>query len=105
MSKSHDDIFGAHRGVKTTYEKIKERYFLVNMYKEVENYCATCQECFTHKLHPEIKGPLCPIECNYAIEKVGVDLMGPLPESSSGMKYILVFIIIFYPVQLFWFNI
>ena len=62
------------------------------MYKEVENYCATCQECLANKLHPEIKGPLCPIECNYAFEKVGVDLMGPFPETTLGMKYILIFI-------------
>ena len=37
MKRFHNNIFGGHRGVKTTYEKIKERYYWVNMYKEIEN--------------------------------------------------------------------
>ena len=35
MQRFYNDIFGGHRGVKTTYEKIKERYYWVNVYKEI----------------------------------------------------------------------
>ena len=93
MNRFHDHIaFGGHRGINITYKKIRSRYCWKNMYNEIKNYCSTCPDCLTNKLSPEIRGPLCPIQTSFPFEIVGMDLMGPFPQTTSGNKYILVFI-------------
>ena len=85
-------MLSGHRGIQTTYNKIRDRYFWKNMYNEVSNYCNTCQECNKKKVTNEIKAPLQPIPTERPFQTIGMDLIGPLPTTEVGNKYILVFI-------------
>ena len=88
----HDSIFGGHRGVNTTFNKIHDRYYWRYLYKEVKNYCQTCQKCIFTKPSPQLQAPLLPLATTEPFENVYMDIVGPLPESSSGNKYILNFV-------------
>ena len=38
-------MIGAHLGVDSTYEKIKERYYWPKMFEDVRKYIESCDNC------------------------------------------------------------
>ena len=61
------------------------------MQKDVEIWCHTCEACATRKTAPKKnRSPLQTIRAGYPMQVVGVDIMGPLPESEAGNLYELV---------------
>jgi transposase InsO family protein len=88
----HDDIFAGHLGLKRTYAKIKQRYFWHNMYADIKLHCDTCVSCHTRKSpHETPKAPLVSIPVGGPFDRVATDIMGPLPLTEAGNKYIIVF--------------
>ena len=92
LRRYHDDLLAGHKGSQITYNKIHSRYYWKNLFSEVENYCKTCNECAKKKVLHEIKAPLYPITAQTPFEKVGLDIIGPLPITDTGNTHILVFI-------------
>ena len=90
---AHDDLAGGHLGVFKTYEKLRDRYYWKGMYKDVEHWVRSCQDCSTRK-RPRNKrhAPLLPIPVSGAFERIAVDILGPLPTTWSGNRYIVCFI-------------
>ena len=41
----HKDMTGAHLGVNSTYEKIKERYYWPKMFEDIRKYIESCDNC------------------------------------------------------------
>ena len=88
----HDAPFSAHQGSGKTFRKLKA-FFLVNMRKDIENYCQSCETCQRIKGHGRCKPPLQPLTLiTKKFEQVSMDIMCPLPVSMMGMKYVLVII-------------
>ena len=53
-------------------------------------WCKTCGTCATRKSQvPNSRAPLQGIQAGYPMQIVAVDIMGPLPETSSGNWYAL----------------
>ena len=93
LVNAHDDLTGGHLGVFKTYEKLRDRYYWKGMYKDVEHWVRSCQDCSTRK-KPRNKrhAPLLPIPVSGAFERIAVDILGPLPATWSGNRYIVCFI-------------
>ena len=62
------------------------------MFKHIDNYCRTCQKCIFTKPPREIKAPLQPIAAVSSFHTIYMDIIGPLPTTLSGNKYILNFV-------------
>ena len=45
LKEFHDALWTDHRGVWATYTKIKERYWWKGLYKDVEEFVASCTTC------------------------------------------------------------
>ena len=45
LKKFHDIFWAGHRGIWATYNKIKERYWWKGLYKDVEDFVASCVDC------------------------------------------------------------
>ena len=87
----HEGVLGGHLGVDKSLGKLKERFYWPGHYNDVQRWCATCVSCATRKPGGvKRRGPLKPIIVGYSLQLVAVDIMGPLPETSNGNKYILV---------------
>ena len=69
----HEIPLADHLGKKTR-QRILKRFYWPMHYKDVEEFYLTCVKC-------QISEPF---------KQVAMDLVGPLPRSKSGNKYILV---------------
>lgn len=92
LIKAHHDIPTAgHFGVHKTYYRLLRKYYWPKMRADIARYVKTCRICLAHK--PEQKAPAGLMSSRPDIKKpwelVSVDLVGPLPRSSSGYIHIL----------------
>ena len=85
-------IGGGHYGFQKTIQRIRDRFIWSTMNADVELYCASCPECASRKtLHrtKQIAMLTTPV-ASFPFERIGIDFVGPSPESISGNKYMLV---------------
>ena len=92
LNAYHDNpTGGGHFGRDRTYSKISERYYWFGMKTEIDNYIKRCKICFA--VNPKIKKESEPLHSisvpTLAWSLVGIDIIGPCQETSSGNKYIV----------------
>lgn len=93
MYEYHDAPLGGHRGMNRTYKAIKVNHSWPNMKQEIEEYVKKCKSCQVNKiLGPRRKAPMeITTTAQKPFEKCCLDIVGPLPETQTGNKYILTF--------------
>ena len=85
----HKHSTTGHLGTNTMFYKIAERYYWDQMYRDIKEYVRTCEEC-QKRLKSKRKEPLHPIQVGRAFERIGIDLVGPLPITQQQNRYIIV---------------
>jgi hypothetical protein len=88
----HDNPTSGHLGINKTWHKIRDRFFWPGMYNDIKRYVLSCTKCRQFKIdRTKSAGKLQPIEPPTGIlDLMGMDFIGPVPQSSNGNKYILV---------------
>lgn len=91
MYHFHDDASAGHQGVNKTWKRIKSSWFYwPRMRKEVGTYVLSCLSCLKNKPRGQKKqGLLTQFPAGKRLERVGMDLIGPLPRTDGGARYIL----------------
>ncbi len=83
--------WSGHLGFMKTLMRIAKRFYWPGMYSEVKNFCKTCPECQIIASKSPSIAPLVPIPAvSTPFERIGVDVVGPLPKSQQGNRFILV---------------
>jgi transposase InsO family protein len=85
----HDHPTAGHFASKTMYEKLKERYYWKGMKQDIEEYVRTCDSC-QRRNRPNNKHELHSIKIKEPWYQMGIDIVGPLPRTQRGKKYIVV---------------
>ena len=89
---AHSIPLSGHLGTdKKTRNRLLAHYFWPYIYRDVQRFCATCPECQKtgRKLKHE-KVALKPIPTvRVPFKKIGIDIVGPLPRSENGNRFIL----------------
>jgi hypothetical protein len=95
--KLHHDIpLAGHRDFEKTYKSISDKYFWLEMHKEIKKYCASCYLCQTKKhLGKSSRAPLKTIIVRTPWGLIGLDFAGPLKKTINGMLYIILAICYF----------
>jgi cleavage and polyadenylation specificity factor subunit 1 len=75
-----DTAWGDHLSAKKTVEKLKSRFLWKDMRRDVEQICKECPDCSINKKQ-RVKAPLTPIVATRPWNIIGVDIVGPFPES------------------------
>lgn len=88
-SMFHDDPTSAHCDFNTTYGKINQRYFWSTMYRDVKNFVQSCDTC-QRQGKPRKQTKIHPITPSSLFDRWGVDIVGPLPVTQNGNRYIIV---------------
>ena len=84
MANFHDNIMTGYLGQNRTLATIAQRFHCKNMETGIRNCIRSCISCQMRKSVPDKPARL----MNYI--EVGMDLLGPFPETANKNKYIIV---------------
>lgn len=87
----HDCTLSAHLGQKKTKQKIVQHFFWYEMMEDIVLWCNRCEVCAKTKTPAKKpKAPLGKLGIGAPWDRLGIDILGPFPESEKGNRYILV---------------
>ena len=82
---------GGHFGARKTLAKIYHLFSWPRASKMTANFVKSCALCQQHKSrHSRMLGKICSAPLTHPFSTLAVDFKGPLPRSTSGMRYLLV---------------
>ena len=88
---SHDVQTSGHLGMKKTLSKVRQNYYWPGVSQDVKIYVSGCEICQKGKEPiPSKRAPMQVARSGYPMERIAVDIMGELPETERGNKYVLV---------------
>ena len=91
LKYSHDIKASGHLGVTKTLKRIRQRYYWPGLQRDVRAYVVGCEKCAKRKGPNRTKiAPMQIVRSGYPMERIAVDILGELPRTENGNKYILV---------------
>ena len=88
----HNGPLGGHQGVTRTHKKLSLLYNWRGMKKDIKKFIKKCEFCQKNKLSRKTKMPMqITTTASKPFERCFLDIVGPLPVTESGSKYILTF--------------
>lgn len=92
LSNTHRELQGGHQGILRTYLRVKKLYYWLNMYADVERYVSECEDCWSGKGKPKIRGHSPGnLLANRPFQIVSMDFVVPLPRSHRKNTALLLF--------------
>ena len=89
LKSTHSTSTGGHLGVAKVTEKIKQRFYWPGFQEDVKLFISRCPQCQKRSNPPKThRHALVDWKASYPFHHIGIDFMGPLPES-NGHKVIL----------------
>ena len=89
----HELPFTAHQGVSRTVEFISKKYLWEMLRNDVSEYIKRCDACAKRKTGHRVVAPLGDaLVAHEFLDVVSLDIVGPLPVTERGNKYLLTFI-------------
>ncbi|XP_045165454.2 uncharacterized protein LOC123529264 [Mercenaria mercenaria] len=91
LTYCHDIKASGHLGFKKTLNKIRQKYYWPGLKNDVKIYIAGCEKCLQRKdPNKTQKAPMKIVRSSYPMERIAIDILGELPKTEQGIKYILV---------------
>ena len=90
LSDFHESLSaGAHQAFDRTYQAIRQRFYWRGMYSDIYEYQKSCINCQRASNQKPPKPPLQPLPIVGLFERISLDFIGPLRESKSKKRWIL----------------
>ena len=87
----HNTETGGHFGIHKTLGRVRERFYWCQCRRDTEAWCRSCDLCASRKGPPKkIRAPMAQYNVASPMERLAVDVMGPLPVTESGNRYLLI---------------
>ena len=87
----HDLKTSGHLGVNKTISRVKQKFYWPGLQTDVRSYIAGCETCCKRKGPiPRKRAPMQIVRSGLPMERIAIDILGELPESQRGNKYIVV---------------
>ena len=89
----HIASWSGHQGIQRTIARVKQSYHWYGLDGDVQVFVNACDICA--RMKKDGKSPRAPLQsytCGSPLDRIHLDVLGPLPESKQGNKYILVII-------------
>ena len=91
VDSMHNSVFGGHLGTKKTLNKILQSHYWFNLRDDVTVWVKQCDVCARNKRSKvSPKAAIGDMRTGASMDRLGIDIMGPLPLSNTGNKYIQV---------------
>ncbi len=93
LELAHSHPMAGHLGPANTIQRIRDRFHWPGMDAEVKLFCQACPTCQVTSPRKPPPSPLIPLPIiEVPFERIGMDLVGPLPKSARGHEHILVIV-------------
>lgn len=87
---SHSSKLAGHFGSRKTLKKIVGYFYWPGITRDVAQWCKACDVCQRHNMGTTQRSPLRPLPIiAEPWTRVAIDIVGPLPRTTSGYRYIL----------------
>lgn len=88
-----DSVHGmSHPGIRVTRKMVAQKYFWPGMNRDVNNWARTCLQCQRAKISRHTVSNLGEYATVNRFEHIHVDIVGPLPTSPQGYRYLVTII-------------
>lgn len=97
MAEFHDGSLAGHQGFTKTFELVSHRFFWPSMSTDIKEYVRSCPGCQARKA-PGYLGsqPIGHVSrASGPFQRLGIDVLGPLPRTAAGNRFCLVAVDIF----------
>ena len=76
-----------------TRDRVLARFYWPGIKRDIEQYCQACPECQRVAPRATVRNPLIPMPIiETPFDQIALDIVGPLPKTSRGHRYILVLV-------------
>lgn len=90
INLSHDNLLSGHLGRKKTQEKVVKNFFWFEMREDISAHVSGCKICERNRRpYRAAKAKMGNMTIGSPLERLSTDILGPLPETPRGNKYIL----------------
>ena len=80
-----------HPGVTKMFRSMRQRYFWRNMYREIEDAVRSCEQCARNNVQERSRvNNMQLFTAQEPLEFVAIDILGPLPKTAHGNRFLLV---------------
>ena len=90
LQQLHNIKTSGHLGVAKTLGRIRGRFYWVKCRQDVQDWCRNCDVCAQKQGPQKIIAPLKTVSVGSPVEHIAIDVLGPLPVTEAGNKYILI---------------
>ena len=90
LESLHDASTAGHLGLAKTVDEIRERFHWPGLQGDAEIWCRQSKSVRAENHPRAARAPLVSSNAGYPLERVAVDIMGPLPTTEARNKYIMV---------------
>uniref|UniRef100_A0A3P9HKX1 Gypsy retrotransposon integrase-like protein 1 n=1 Tax=Oryzias latipes TaxID=8090 RepID=A0A3P9HKX1_ORYLA len=101
----HFNDIGHHLGQKKTVHRIQSKYYWLGIIKDVVDWIKVCETCQHAERNKNLARTVRPIKVDAPWDVVGIDIIGPFPETQRGNKSVVLIVDYFskwpeaFPVQ------
>ena len=91
LREVHDAPAAGHLGAKKTLGRLRDRFYWRGCDRDVRRWCRQCDLCSSRK--GPSKRPRAPMKAynvGAPLERIAIDITGPLPKTDAGNRYVLV---------------
>ncbi len=90
LAAFHDSPTAGHLGIKKTYQRLRQYFYWPRFRPSIAYYVRKCSSCQESKgILGRPAGVFVPIEVSRPFELISLDIMGPLPTTPRGNRYII----------------
>ena len=91
LQVAHEIPLAGYLGRDKTASRVLQRFYWPTLFRDVATFCRTCTVCQKTSQRKVKSAPMVPLPVmEVPFERIAMDIVGPLPRSRSGHRYILV---------------
>jgi transposase InsO family protein len=93
LGLAHENVMSGHLGMDKTKERLRQVCYWTSQSADIRQHILACSACQMNKhLRQRPKAPLRSYTAGAPMEKVHMDILGPLPKSHKGNSYVLLMV-------------
>lgn len=91
MDSMHNSVFGGHLGIRKTTGKVLQKHYWYDLRSDVKVWIQQCDTCAANKRPVKaFRAGLGDMRTGAPLDRLNLDILGPLPLSHKGNQYIQV---------------